>query len=105
MANANPTEPTRATKSTSAGKPRPRKSSPRKTKRQTLIKLLSTKSGSDIDRLAEQLGWQRHSVRAGISKLRKEGVEIAKWPGATGRAPRYQIVVPLADAAMGSVKT
>lgn len=40
-----------------------------------------------------------------MSKLRKEGVEIAKWPGATGRAPRYQIVVPLADAAMGSVKT
>ena len=46
-----------------------------KSKRQILIQLLRKRSGSDIAKMSEQLGWQKHAVRAGMTKLRKEGLE------------------------------
>ena len=67
-----------------------------KSKRQILIQLLRKRSGSDIAKMSEQLGWQKHAVRAGMTKLRKEGLEIAKTPGTDGRPSRYQIVEPSA---------
>jgi predicted ArsR family transcriptional regulator len=74
-----------------------------KTKRQLLIQLLRKRSGSDIAKMSEQLGWQKHSVRAGITKLRKEGVDIARTLGINGRPSRYQIVGAQAEKAKAKV--
>ena len=56
-------------------KPKPATGS-RTTKKNQLIKLLGTKSGADIKTLGEKLGWQQHTTRAAMSRLRKAGYEV-----------------------------
>ena len=60
---------------------------PRETKAAILRRLLSRKAGADIAALQSATGWQPHSVRAGLSGLRKAGFIInrtdAVKPGGT----------------------
>lgn len=60
---------------------------PRETKAAILRKLLGRKNGADIGTLQSATGWQPHSVRAGLSGLRKAGYTIdrteAAKPGGT----------------------
>lgn len=49
---------------------------PRETKTAILRKLLSRKTGADLDALQSATGWQPHSVRAALSGLRKTGYSI-----------------------------
>lgn len=49
---------------------------PRETKAAILRKLLGRKNGADLGTLQSATGWQPHSVRAGISGLRKAGYTI-----------------------------
>ena len=69
------------------------KSSRKRSAAERLIGLLGTRSGRDVSALGAKLGWQPHSVRAALSRLRKSGVEIEKLPPARkGGAARYRIV-------------
>jgi hypothetical protein len=71
--------------------PKPR--SPRKrSTAERLTGLLGTRSGRDIPALSAKLNWQPHSVRAALSRLRKDGVAIEKLPpAAKGGGARYRL--------------
>ena len=64
----------------------------REAKSDTIRRLLTQKSGADIAQLQDATGWQSHSVRAAISRLRKVGYTIDRLPpkadGARGGAYR-----------------
>ena len=47
-----------------------------KSKRAQLSKMVGRKSGATIKTLQEQLGWQPHTIRAEISRLRKTGLVV-----------------------------
>lgn len=49
-----------------------------KSKRDQLVALLSKPNGARISVLVERLGWQAHTVRAALSGLRKQGIEVAR---------------------------
>ena len=72
----------------------------RPNKRQQLIRLLSAKAGADTGTIGRRLGWQKHTVRAALSGLRKAGYRIEGERPGEGRAVRYRI---LAAAASGTV--
>jgi hypothetical protein len=64
-----------------------------KTKNEQLIQLLSKSGGVRVSMLVERLGWQGHTVRAALSRLRKQGHEIATSKSAKGDEAVYAIVV------------
>ncbi|MFK7879197.1 DUF3489 domain-containing protein [Roseobacter sp.] len=68
--------------------------SPKKrvTKKDQLIRLLGTKSGSDIRSLSAKLGWQQHTTRAALSGLRKAGYEVASEKPVSGGVSKYRIL-------------
>ena len=68
------------------------RSTGRKTKKQELIRLLGGKTGADVARLSDKLGWQPHSVRAAMTGLRKEGYDIQKNMRPGGKSSRYRIL-------------
>lgn len=70
---------------------KPKKQS-RVTKKDQLIKLLSSKTGADIKALSDKLGWQQHTTRAALTGLRKAGFEIAGEKPAKGGMSKYRIV-------------
>ena len=80
----------------------------RATKKDQLIRLLGTKSGSDIRSLSVKLGWQQHTTRAALSGLRKAGYEVACEKPATGGFAKYRILsapeqgAPTVDQAHGA---
>jgi hypothetical protein len=80
------TEPT----TSAATKPPPAAKHPTKTAQ--LIKLLSRKSGADVDTISVKFGWQPHTTRAALSGLRKIGLDLIKESGTSGKATRYRIV-------------
>ncbi len=55
--------------STNPGKP---------TKSEMVRKALQTRGGASLSRLCEATGWQQHSVRAALSRLRKAGYTIER---------------------------
>ena len=71
---------------------RSRRGTKPKTKRAQLIALLSRKTGKDISAISDQLGWQPHTTRAALSRLRKAGFEIAREVPKRGGAARYRII-------------
>ncbi|MEO0995176.1 MAG: DUF3489 domain-containing protein [Pseudomonadota bacterium] len=75
-----------------------------KTKTAQLIKLLSTKTGKDLASLSAALGWQPHSTRAALSRLRKAGYELARLEGRAGGAARYRIASKPAGQPTGEAK-
>lgn len=56
------------------------------TKSAQLIALLKTKTGADVAVLSEKLGWQTHTVRAALTRLKQAGYPFEKTK--TGKPPR-----------------
>ena len=61
------------------------------TKSDQLIRLLKARSGRDIAVLSAELGWQPHTTRAALSRLRKAGYTIDKLPPGKHGGTRYRI--------------
>lgn len=68
--------------------------SPRKlpTKQAQLIRLLSRKHGADLTTLASALGWQPHTTRAALSRLRKAGHVLRAERTASDKPLRYRLM-------------
>ncbi|MCP5073900.1 MAG: DUF3489 domain-containing protein [Rhodobacteraceae bacterium] len=62
------------------------------TKRAQLRKLVNRKSGASIDALQSKLNWQPHTIRAEISRLRKQGLIVTSAPSPKG--PVYRAHTP-----------
>ena len=60
-----------------------------KSKKARLEGLLGRPRGATIGQLQKALGWQPHTIRAAISRLRKDGIEIGL--DRTGKTPAYRI--------------
>ena len=52
--------------------------SPARTKKAQVLTLLQRKSGASLDQLVKATGWQTHSVRAALCRLRQQGLEIER---------------------------
>lgn len=61
-----------------------------KPKTDMLRKLLARRTGATVVQIEKQLGWQPHTIRAAISRLRSSGVTIEH--DRSGRVARYRIV-------------
>ncbi len=83
-----PSKKTRSAIENTAGGPTDRK---RATKGGRLVKLLKSGSGRDIAALSVKLGWQPHSTRAALSRLRKAGYSLEKLPPLKHGGTRYRI--------------
>lgn len=55
------------------------------TKQARLAEMISTPDGAGIDALSEALGWQVHTIRAALTRLRKKGLGIESAKGADGK--------------------
>ena len=66
------------------------KKSPGKTKVEILRSLLSRQTGATVAQVQNQLGWQPHTVRAAISRLRSSGLSVELER--SGRVARYRVV-------------
>jgi len=65
---------------------------PRETKAAILRRLLARKAGANLAALQSATGWQPHSVRAGLSGLRKAGYTIKRADAAKpDNGPVYRI--------------
>lgn len=53
-------------------------------KTQVIAKLLGRKNGASMAQLQNATGWQAHSIRAAISRLRKKGVTVLLTRSAKG---------------------
>ena len=62
-----------------------------KSKTEVLHNLLSRRNGATVAQVQLRLGWQPHTVRAAISRLRSSGRPIKL--DRSGRVPRYCSVV------------
>lgn len=66
----------------------PKRLPPSKT--ETLRKLLSRRTGATAAQIQKQLGWQPHTIRAAISRLRSSGVPVEL--DRSGRVARYRLL-------------
>ena len=62
-----------------------------KSKKAHLEGLLGRTRGATIGQLQKALGWQPHTIRAAISRLRKDGTEITL--DRSGKTPAYRMTV------------
>lgn len=60
-----------------------------KTKKARLVGLLGRPRGATVGQLQKALDWQPHTIRAAISRLRKDGTEITL--DRSGKTPAYRI--------------
>ncbi|MEO3413032.1 DUF3489 domain-containing protein [Roseovarius sp. CAU 1744] len=60
------------------------------TKRTQLLKLVSRKSGVSISTIQNKFNWQPRTVRAEISRLRKQGLVLTCVPSPNGPVYRAQ---------------
>lgn len=63
----------------------------RTTKRAQLVQLLQARTGADVATISTKLGWQPHTTRAALTRLRKSGYAIEAEKGAEGKPTRYRI--------------
>jgi biotin operon repressor len=61
-----------------------------RTKSEDLRKLLSRRKGATGAQVQKQLGWQPHTVRAAISRLRTAGASVEL--DRSGRVARYRLL-------------
>ena len=75
------------------------------TKAALLLDLVGRDGGASLDRLAHALGWQRHTVRAALTRLRQGGAPVERVVGEDGRSLYRLAVAPQRpnEAAMGIV--
>jgi hypothetical protein len=57
-----------------------------------LVRLLKAGAGREIATLSRELGWQPHTTRAALTRLRKAGYAIEKLPRQNNGGSRYRIV-------------
>jgi len=62
-----------------------------RSKREQLIDLISRARGARLEVLIEKLGWQAHTVRAAISRLRKQGFDIERTEERRSGKPIYVV--------------
>ena len=74
------------------------KSKPR-TKKDQLIRMLSRKTGVDVPTISRRLGWQPHTTRAALSRLRTSGCELTSEKPGNGQSSRYRIAGNSAEVA------
>ena len=65
------------------------KTAANKSKKSRLEGLLGRPRGATIGQLQKALDWQPHTIRAAISRLRKDGAEITL--DRSGKTPAYRI--------------
>jgi hypothetical protein len=82
-----PSKPRSAGKGTPAGGRTPA----RPTKRNRLVRLLKASAGREIAALSRELGWQPHTTRAALTRLRQAAYTIEKLPPQNNGAFRYRI--------------
>ena len=58
-------------------------------KKAQILTLLKRKSGATLDQLAKATGWQAHSIRAALTRLRQAGIAIQKT--GKGKTGRYRV--------------
>ena len=63
----------------------------RTTKRNRLVRLLKASAGREIATLSRELGWQPHTTRAALTRLRRAGYAIEKLPPQNNGGSRYRI--------------
>ena len=79
-------------KARSVGKTRAGRRTPsRPTKRNRLVRLLKASAGREIASLSRELGWQPHTTRAALTRLRQAGYAIEKLPPQNNSGSRYRI--------------
>ena len=61
-----------------------------KTKKAKILALLMRKSGATIVQIGRATGWQARTIRAALSRLRQQGVEIKREE--VKGASRYRIL-------------
>ena len=83
------TEQQSRTPVTDHARPRPPKPTGR-SRSGDLRKLLSRRNGATVAQIQKQLGWQPHTVRAAISRLRSSGVSVEL--NRFGKVARYRAV-------------
>ena len=74
------------------------------TKIAQLEQMLSRSSGANLVELEKKLGWQKHTVRAAISRLRRGGLTIITGKNAKTRETIYQIEFTMSDAGNRAAK-
>lgn len=62
-------------------------------RRDQLLRMLSTKNGTDIAAISATFGWLPHTTRAALSGLRKAGYAVVTEKRSDGKPSRYRIVV------------
>ena len=67
-----------------------------KTKKAQVLALLKRKSGATIAQIAKATGWQAHTIRAALTRLRQQGIEIER--NSKDGLSRYRIVQDLKAA-------
>lgn len=65
---------------------------PKQTKIAKVRAMLARPTGATLDAICKTTGWQSHSARAALSRLRKAGHSIERTPGENGVASIYRIV-------------
>ena len=61
------------------------------TKKEQLIKLLRARTGVEISAISQKLGWQKHTTRAAMTKLRQPGYQLVTLKGENNKPTRYRI--------------
>jgi hypothetical protein len=68
-----------------------RRAPTRTTKANRLVRLLKASTGREIAALSRELGWQPHTTRAALTRLRRAGYAIEKLPRQNDGGSRYRI--------------
>ncbi len=66
----------------------------RVTKQTQLIRMLRAPTGVSVARICSKLGWQAHTTRAALSRLRQAGFLIVRERPSNDKPARYRIVSP-----------
>ncbi len=69
----------------------------RRTKATQVEAMLARKSGATLEQLCEATGWQSHTCRAFLSRLRKKGREVVRETSKGGKTV-YRLAAPKAAA-------
>jgi len=71
----------------------------RVSKKEQLVRMLSSKAGADIMTISKKFAWQPHTTRAALTGLRKAGFELAAEKPREGKPARYRITSKASDLA------